>query len=86
MQPSSSQSEDKLIPKGNMLNDYKEEPSRSYNTESSITSVCDNEKLPTVTPTPKQEASSLQTFLPEENYGKQIEDAGNVNTDSYHKL
>ena len=88
-QPCNSQSEDneeKSTLKETSRTDNKEEPSRSYNTESSITSVCDNEKLPTVTPTPKQEASSLQTFLPEENYGKQIEDAGNVNTDSYHKL
>ncbi len=88
-QPCNSQSEDseeKSILKETSRTDDKEERSRSYDTDSAISSMYDNEKLPTGTPPPKQEASSLQTFLPEENYGKQIKDAGNVNTDSYHKL
>ncbi|MFT5120472.1 MAG: putative DNA-binding protein, partial [Psychrobacter glaciei] len=88
-QPSSSQSEnneEKLIPNQTSRIEDKEERSRLYDTDSAISSIYDNEKLPTGTPTPKQEARSLQTFLPEENYGKQIKDAGTVNTDSYHKL
>jgi hypothetical protein len=88
-QPCNSQSEnneEKSIPKETSRIEDKEERSRSYDTDSAISLIYDNEKLPTGTPTPKQEASSLQTFLPEENYGKQIKDAGNVNTDSYHKL
>lgn len=88
-QPCNSQSEDneeKSTLKETSRTDNKEERNRSYDTDSAISSIYDNEKLPTGTPSPKQEASSLQTFLPEENYGKQIKDTGNVNTDKYHKL
>lgn len=88
-QPCNSQSEDneeKSTLKETSRTDNKEERNRSYDTDSAISSIYDNEKLPTGTPSPKQEASSLQTFLPEEDYGKQIKDAGNVNTDNYHKL
>lgn len=88
-QPCNSQSEDneeKSTLKETSRTDNKEERNRSYDTDSAISSIYDNEKLPTGTPSPKQEASSLQTFLPEENYGKQIKDTGNVNTDNYHKL
>lgn len=87
--PCNSQSEDneeKSTLKETSRTDNKEERSRSYDTDSVISSIYDNEKLPTGTPPPKQKTSSLQTFLPEENYGKQIRDVGNVNTDNYHKL
>lgn len=87
--PCNSQSEDneeKSTLKETSRTDNKEERNRSYDTDSAISSIYDNEKLSTGTPSPKQEASSLQTFLPEENYGKQIKDTGNVNTDNYHKL
>lgn len=88
-QPCNSQSEDneeKSTLKETSRTDNKEERNRSYDTDSAISSIYDNEKLSTGSPSPKQEASSLQTFLPEENYGKQIKDTGNVNTDNYHKL